>query len=54
MCIRDSNMDGLFSTHPDTQNRIDALMKLDAEFDGGDHDYEEGYDDDYGDYDDDD
>ena len=24
-------MDNLFSTHPDTQNRIDALMKFDAE-----------------------
>ncbi|MEP1443876.1 MAG: zinc metalloprotease HtpX [Hyphomicrobiales bacterium] len=33
------NMDGLFSTHPDTQNRIDALMKFDAEFDG----IEDGY-----------
>ena len=40
------NMDGLFSTHPDTQNRIDALMKLDAEFDGDDDGYvDEGYDD---------
>ena len=39
------NMDGLFSTHPDTQNRIDALMKLDAEFDGGDGDYVDDYED---------
>ena len=44
-------MDGLFSTHPDTQNRIDALMKLNAEFDGDVGGYvEEGHDD----YDDDD
>ena len=38
------NMDGLFSTHPDTQNRIDALMEFDKEFDAvGSGDYVDDY-----------
>lgn len=43
------NMDGLFSTHPNPQNRIDALMEFDREFDDDkyDNDQDSARNDDY-------